>query len=247
MIASRHYATPATSLRTLVSRAALVACLAAAAGGCNLRTVSEPYPNDYRQRHPIAITEGARKVEVFIGRARGGLAPAQRADVTAFAHTWAREATGGMVIEVPTGSSNARAAHDAVREIRSLLSATGVPPQAVRVVSYQTASPAQLATIRMTYPKMTARVGPCGLWPHDLGPAFERNYNENRQYWNFGCANQRALAAMVEDPTDLVQPRGETPIYAARRNVVLDKYRKGESTATAQPNPNQGKISSVGQ
>ena len=69
---------------------------------------------------------------------------------------------------------------------------------------------------------------------------------ENRPYWNLGCAYQRNLAAMVDNPADLVQPRGETPIYAARRTQALDKYRKGEATATVYPNANEGKISDVG-
>ena len=56
-----------------------------------------------------------------------------------------------------------------------------------------------------------------------------RHYLENRQYWNFGCASQRNLAAMVDNPADLVQPRGETPAYTARRSVAIDKYRKGEN------------------
>ena len=40
-------------------------------------------------------------------------------------------------------------------------------------------------------------------------------YIENRPYWNFGCATQRNLAAMVDNPADLVQPRGEAPAYSA--------------------------------
>ena len=52
---------------------------------------------------------------------------------------------------------------------------------------------------------------------------------------------------MVDNPADLVQPRGEQAGYSARRTVVLDKYRKGDSTATTYPNANQGKISDVGQ
>jgi len=51
---------------------------------------------------------------------------------------------------------------------------------------------------------------------------------------------------MVDNPADLVQPRGDTAAYAARRSVVLDKYRKGDSTATTYPNENKGKISNVG-
>jgi len=47
-------------------------------------------------------------------------------------------------------------------------------------------------------------------------------------------------------PADLAQPRGEGPAYPARRSTILDKYRKGESTATTYPNAGAGKISDVG-
>jgi pilus assembly protein CpaD len=50
---------------------------------------------------------------------------------------------------------------------------------------------------------------------------------------------------MVENPADLVQPRGETPIYAARRSQALDKYRRGESSATVYPDADKAKISDV--
>ncbi|MGH6784576.1 MAG: hypothetical protein ACREBP_08140 [Sphingomicrobium sp.] len=51
---------------------------------------------------------------------------------------------------------------------------------------------------------------------------------------------------MVDNPSDLVQPRGEASAWAQRRNVVLEKYRKGEGTATTYPNASQGMISDVG-
>jgi len=209
--------------------------------------IHDPAPPDYRQRHPIAISEGQRTVEVFIGRARGDLTPAQRADVAAFAHAWRRESTGGIIIDIPAGTENARAAHDAIQEVRALLAASGVPASAIATRPYRPVDPAIMANIRLNYPKMTASAGPCGLWPHDLGPTFDPIHNENGEYWNLGCANQRNLAAMVENPADLVQPRGETPVYAGRRSTVLDKYRKGESTVTTNPEANKGKISDVGQ
>jgi len=49
-------------------------------------------------------------------------------------------------------------------------------------------------------------------WPDDLGPSANNpGYLENKPYYNFGCANQANLAAMVDNPSDLVQPRSETP------------------------------------
>ncbi|HEY2743800.1 MAG TPA: CpaD family pilus assembly lipoprotein [Polyangia bacterium] len=54
------------------------------------------------------------------------------------------------------------------------------------------------------------------------------------------------MAAQIANPRDLIAPRDMTPADATRRSVVLDKYRKGESTATASPEANKGKISDVG-
>jgi pilus assembly protein CpaD len=70
---------------------------------------------------------------------------------------------------------------------------------------------------------------------------------ENQPYWNLGCANQRNLAAMVDNPSDLLQPRGETPAYAGRRSVAIDKYRKGDNpSGTYAPAYSTSKISDLG-
>lgn len=208
---------------------------------------TDPVPTDYRQRHPIAVKEGHRTVELFIGRTRGVLTPAQRADVAAFAYDWKREASGGIRIDVPTGTENAHASHEALGEVRSILAASGVPAGVVSSRPYRPADPRIMANLRLNYPKMVAAAGPCGVWPDDLGPTLDRRYNENGEYWNFGCANQHNLAAMVENPADLVEPRGETSIYAARRSTTLDRFRQGQSTATVNPDANKGKVSDIGQ
>ena len=98
----------------------------------------------------------------------------------------------------------------------------------------------------MNYTKLTAHAGPCGLWPHDLGPDFDWNYNENRPYWNLGCATQRNLAAMVANPADLVQPRGEAPAYEARRSIALDKWRLGQNPSGSYTGYDKAKISDLG-
>ena len=103
-----------------------------------------------------------------------------------------------------------------------------------------------LASITINYTKLVAHAGPCGLWPYDIGPAARSIYYQNLPYWNAGCANQRNLAAMVENPADLVQPRGETPAYSARRSVSTDKYRKGDSPSGKYEGYESGKIGNVG-
>jgi pilus assembly protein CpaD len=213
----------------LTIRAALVAGCALLVCACNTDQRVAGVPDvspDYRLRHPITISEADRTLEVFIGSNRGALDPTQRAEVLAFAQTWRHEATGGVLVDLPVGSSNERAAAEAMRESRSILAASGVPADGLVVRGYHPPE-RKLATVRITYPRIAAQAGPCGVWPEDIGPSFNRNYFENQPYWNFGCANQRNLAAMVDNPADLVQPRGETPAYTMRRTTVAEKYRLG--------------------
>ncbi len=186
-------------------------------------------PDDYRQRHPIVIQEANQAVEIFIGSGRGGLSTSQRADVRGLAQSWLHEGTGAITIDVPIHTPNARAAADSRREIQAIFSASGIPSKGVTVRNYRPADPRQFATIRLNYSRIMADAGPCGLWPEDLGPSIKnKNYLENRNYHNHGCANQRNLAAMVDNPSDLVQPRTETPAYTERRNITFGQYRQRE-------------------
>jgi pilus assembly protein CpaD len=224
--------------------------LSVALGACTNTTgevVTASVPNDYRLRHPIAIQEADRSVVIFVGHARGGLSPSQRADVMGLAQTWVREGTGAIVADVPVDTPNAGAAANSFREVRALLAAGGVPPRGITLRHYHPDDPRTLATIRLSYPRIAAVAGPCGLWPEDLGPSTLNNsYNENKPYYNFGCANQRNLAAMIDNPSDLVQPRPETPAYTARRTAAFEKYRKGESTTTTYPEADRAKLSDTG-
>ena len=204
-------------------------------------------PFDYRQGHPITVTEADHTLQLFIGANRASLTPTQRAEVLAFGQSWKTEATGGVLLDLPTGTVNEQSSAGALREIQSILAATGVPPQSIMVRTYQ-AGPRTFATVRITYPKVTAQAGPCGVWPKDIGPSVDSEYYENKQYWNFGCSAQHNLAAMVENPADLVQPRSETPAYTARRTEVVEKYRQGQSTGTIYPvATSAAHISDVGQ
>jgi pilus assembly protein CpaD len=204
-------------------------------------------PDDYRLRHPIAIQEANQEVVIFIGHARGGLSAPQRADVMGLAQNWLHEATGAIVADVPVDTPNAHAAADSFREIQALLTAAGVPPRGIVAHRYHPEDPRQMAAIRLSYPKISAVAGPCGIWPDDLGPSIKnKGYFDNKPYYNFGCAYQRNMAAMIDNPADLVQPRPETPSYTMRRSEAFEKYRKGSTTTTTYPEADKAKLSDTG-
>jgi pilus assembly protein CpaD len=227
-----------------------LAGLSLSLGACTLTStevVTSTVPDDYRRRHPIALQEATESIAVFVGQGRGGLTSQQRGDIAGLAQSWQREGTGSIVARVPVDTPNARAAADAYREIRAVLAAGGVPSRAITMQPYHPENPNMLAAIRVGYPRIKAVAGPCGLWPEDLGPnIMDPEYNENRHYYNFGCATQRNLAAMIDNPADLEQPRAESAAYTPRRSAAFEKYRKGEPTAINYPESDKAKLSDTG-
>jgi pilus assembly protein CpaD len=233
-------------LAAIARRGWILAAVAALLSACQTKPEPGPLATDYRLRHPIAMVEKERTLDVFVASDRAGLSPDQRAEVLAFAQNWRNESGGRFVIAQPSNARNAGAVAAAVRDIRSTLTAAGVPPQAITLHDYRLPYRDMLAVVSVNYAHLAAQVSGCGQWPHYLGVTDDRHHAENIHYWNFGCATQKNLAAMVANPADLVQPRAETPVYAARRSTVLDKYRKGESPATTYPDATKGAISDLG-
>lgn len=65
----------------------------------------------------------------------------------------------------------------------------------------------------------------------------------NTPYKNFGCAITSNIAAQIADPRDLDTPAPPTSADAARRSVVLEKYRKGEKTSAETDDSAKGTVS----
>ncbi len=216
--------------------------------GCNTDqqvTGAPEVPTDYRLRHPITLQESNRTLELFIGSNRGELNPTQRAQVLSFGLGWKREATGGVVVARPVGSSNEHAAADAMHEIVSILAASGMPPQSIVVQTYQATGP-NLATIRISYPRIHAQAGPCGMWPEDIGPSFNRDYIENQPPWNYGCATQNAISPPKSPIRPIWSSRAPRP-RPMQRGAPRSWKNIARAKPTGEASENQSaKISDVG-
>ena len=97
---------PVDSKRALRCAGALVG-LAVALAACTHTdevVATASVPDDYRQRHPVAIQEANRSIVLFVGQARGGLSAEQRADVTGLAQIWLHEGTGTSATIAPVPS-----------------------------------------------------------------------------------------------------------------------------------------------
>ena len=215
--------------RTRLAMAA-IALAATALGGCDHlgdrpdEQLAGPIVIDPSQRHPILVSQQPHKMSLRVARGEHGLTPAQRASVIDFVNRF-RAADGGnskLVISVPSGSPNEIAAMNAVADLRPILADARFPESSVSIEPYYADRDPQ-PPVRISYVRYVAEGPVCGKWPTNVAET-SRSLN----YEDFGCAQQKNLAAMVANPADLLGPRTSTPANADRRDVTYGKYLKGE-------------------
>lgn len=185
-------------------------------------------PDDYRTRHPIMINEVEHTLDVPIASGDRSLTIGLQDSISGFAQEYRNSSSGIIQIMTPQGSANAGAAAHARKQIRQLLVARGIPANRIIETSYQAEPNGDAAPIRLSYVATTAVTNQCGEWPEDL----QSNTFSNRNYHNFGCATQSNLAAQIANPMDLVTPRAQAPIDAARRSTVIGQYRTGSDPSS---------------
>jgi len=211
------------------SKFALLVLAGVAVAGCQgPQTQSQLLAsNDYRLRHPIVITEEPETLDLPIGRGTRSLYGPIEDTITAFAVESREKGAGAVEILVPSGGANESAVHAVTPDIRQALQRGGLSRSRISTRTYAVRDPNADAPIRLSYASLQATAGECGSWPKNIGGGI----GENTDYENFGCATQSNLAAMVDNPSDLLTPRASTPADQARRAVVIENYRKGEVTS----------------
>jgi pilus assembly protein CpaD len=210
-----------------------VALLAATLGGC--KTLDEAGGGHYaghtlidpKETHPILVSQVPTTMNLNIAAGSRGLTPGQAAEVEGFLRHFRAADAGNskLVVSVPNGGPNEVAAMRAVGQLSGLAKEAGFADNALEVRPYPAGR--ANAPIRFSYMRFVAEGPRCGEWPTNLA----RDYR-NLNYHNFGCAQQRNLAAMIANPADLVTPRSMDPADAERRALVFDKYRQGKSPAS---------------
>jgi pilus assembly protein CpaD len=222
--------------------AALIAVAAGLAGCGKERVALNDHPEDYRVRHPIVVTRAPHRLDLDIGPEAFGLNDRERAETLAFASRYRKYGEGPVAILLPAGTANEASAQRALPEIRTVLHRAGIGGELLDIRAYSPADGIGVAPVRISYTAPKAVTQPCGMWPDDVA-----GDQRNRSYYNFGCAYQQNLAAMVADPRDLAGPRPEGRAYASRRETVLEKYGKGEDPSTTYRSEQKGAVSKVGQ
>jgi pilus assembly protein CpaD len=211
-------------LKTAVCAAAL-ASLGACAHDAGIGNHGALTPTE---RFSIQVTPHPQ--EVRLAPHRGGLSPNQAAALSQFAAEWQRAEGGLITLQSPQEAGDQEAVLRTTDDARRYLMSQGVAPENLRVVGYAAGDEGR-APIIVGYMAYTAQGPDCSrAWGNLTSTA-----NNNVGNANFGCAVTANVAAQMANPGDLVQPRAEGPSDAARRGVVLGRYRNGEPT-TSQTN-----------
>lgn len=216
--------------RSLLAVAALISVAATVAGCASPKDsmTTGSIDDDYRQRHPIVLTQAEHNVDIPVSTGDRRLTIGMRDTVRGFVQDYKAHATGTVEILTPQGSANSPGISNLRHDIRQELVANGIPSPRIVDTFYPAGGAGDAAPIRLSFMATTAVTNACGQWPEDLSS----NAFDNKNYYNFGCSQQSNLAAQVANPTDLVAPRAQTPIDATERGTVIDNYRSGSTSGS---------------
>jgi pilus assembly protein CpaD len=223
------------SMTSYVRRGLAVATLAALLAGCAHVPGSNDKAETPTQRFEAKVTPKPEEVKLAIHAQ--GLSPAQTDALDKFARYWRDDEGGTIGIQAPSEGVDPAAAYRMSEAARSFLISKGVPADQIEVTGYAPEGQGA-APLLVGYLRFEAELPECGKtwtniahsWKNDVQP-------------NFGCAVTANIAAQMADPGDLMGPRRMTPQDAARRQDVLDKYRRGEVTSSATDSKASGVIS----
>lgn len=203
----------------------LVIGLSALSACASVPTPEGPPVASAADRHRIQVTEAAERVEIPVAAGDATLSPGARAQVRNFASGYLRYGHGALIMSTPSNAANSDAASLLANETRMALVEAGVSYVAVAGSTYDAAGAGD-APIVLSFARFEAEAPECApLWEQDLA------HQSNNQPWaSFGCATNANLAAMIEDPADLLRPRDMDPRDSNRRSTVMEAYREGAQT-----------------
>jgi pilus assembly protein CpaD len=222
-------------------RALIILSLAASAAACTSMGDKTAKVDPLLPTEQFSVGLSQSQDEILLAAHGAGLSPAQSEAVVDLVGRWRESGGGPVTIQAPShgGGDAFRTATAA----QNALLAEGLSPGQVRMTGYD-ADPASTgpAPIVVGFTRYEAHGPVCGRDWKSLTKTASNAPNSN-----FGCANTANFAAMLANPADLAGPRPVGPADAARREVVLGKYRAGEVTSSAKDAQAAGAISAVAQ
>src|SRR6185437_3617068 len=165
-----------STLRLLVPLGVLA--LAGCAHVDRMKTSSIPM-DDYRNRHPILLSESAQKLDIFPAPQARGLDSRSAGQVTEFGRRYHSTGYGPINVFIPD-SRTAPLHRDTIAAIRRAL-ARGGAHAPLQITHYPVVNPGLALPVRVSFIGLKARVADkCGQWPSDLASGSSLQGWENK-------------------------------------------------------------------
>ena len=224
-----------TSTKSPQSKILLACGLAALVlGGCTTYYPSE-VPTTLRNK--ITVAETVERLELYTQPSGLDLSARDQDAVTDFVNLYGQYGQGPMYINIPGNTAGGLGAQQAKSAITSRMRSVGIPSSAVQMGQYA-ANAGVPAPVVVSFRRLTTAPIDC-----EQG-AFLTSTSTNQPYNNFGCAQTANLAAMIDNPRQLLAPYELTPSTMIRRSSVIEAYGNGEATST--PRPDGQEVSAAG-
>jgi pilus assembly protein CpaD len=186
---------------------------------------------DYALNHPITVE--VRTALLILEPGAGGRV--KTADVPAideFSRDFGNRGAGGIEVKVGAVSATDPLAASFANDVIQVLASRGIPANAIHLVYATDAQAAKYGRAVMQFPIYVALADECGTWKDrpEFTPVNESTYN-------FGCAVQHNIAAMIVNPRDLVDAETPTGRLAARADNVIGKYMVGGTIGASSESP----------
>jgi len=213
-----------------------LAALAPLLGACG----NDLGEHDYRQRFPLTASKREAVATVAAPIAGQPLSLPDRASLDQLSREHQRRGAGPVVVTV--GAEDGESGKAAAQTLAdSVLAGLGLPVGEVETRIVGGGNPRPGVAV-VTVPIWGADLPQCGEWQWEPNADFGNRDMSN----NFGCATQRNLGLMIQNPADLVRPRDASGRDGNRAVDVLDKYRKGAATTSAKEDVSGSSATNIG-
>ena len=232
--------------RSRISRLVLLPTIGAAlafAASCSSGPATAPptrLQSGPLDRHEIKVVSRTEFLEIRIDSRASELSSQERARISAFVRGYAARGHGPLVLSLPQSSANPQLAVAAVAEARLIAWENGVEYNEMEGTAHGAGSAISEPMI-LAYQLYDAIPPDCpALYTIDFSDAAS-----NDTLPSLGCSLRKNLAAMIVDPADLLGNRPADAADLMRREVILEKFRRGEMTASERTEQESGAVSTV--
>ncbi|HSM96407.1 MAG TPA: CpaD family pilus assembly lipoprotein [Rhizomicrobium sp.] len=190
--------------------------------------------DDPDMNHPIVVDTAPKTIRLAFSAADAGLMPEDAARFDAFVAQYQADGNGTINVTAPSGP----AAQQTLSYFGERLAAAGIARSRIMVGTRNDGD----AHVELSYVGYSAHAANCGDWSSQDGA----DMASNLPMPNLGCAVQHNIAAQLDNPRDIAEPRALGQSDAMRRATVMGAYEKGTPTAATKTADQSVAVSDVG-